>query len=183
MTIRDTPTTYGAVSRLNHWIGALFVLLLLGIGLYFGDMPRGAEKTFWRSLHIAVGTIALPFLLFRVWWRMRSTSPLDVPQSLALRRLSHAVHVLLLIAIVVMLISGPLIQWTAERPVGIFDWLVIPSPIPKSELWHERLEVLHGWIAWVIIGLTGLHLLGVIKHQFIDRDNLLARMTGRGQRG
>lgn len=180
MTIRDTPTTYGAVSRLNHWIGALFVLLLLGIGLYCADMPRGAEKTFWRSLHIAVGSIAIPFLVFRVWWRVRSTSPLVVPQSLALRRLSNAVHALLLIAIVVMLISGPLIQWTAARSVGIFDLLAIPSPIPKSELWHERLEVLHGWTAWTIIALTGLHLLGVIKHQFIDRDSLLARMTGRG---
>jgi cytochrome b561 len=182
MTIRDTPTTYGAVSRLNHWIGALFVLLLLGIGLYFDDMPRGAEKTFWRSLHIAIGTIALPFLLFRVWWRMRSTSPLDVPQPPALRRLSHAVHVLLLIAIVVMLVSGPLIQWSGGRPFGVFDLLAIPSPLPKSELWHDRLEVLHGWTAWVIIALTGLHLLGVIKHQFIDRDKLLSRMTGRGQR-
>jgi cytochrome b561 len=27
--------------------------------------------------------------------------------------------------------------------------------------------------------LIGLHLLGVIKHQFIDRDNILRRMLGR----
>jgi cytochrome b561 len=31
-----------------------------------------------------------------------------------------------------------------------------------------------------MIWLIGLHLVGVIKHQFIDRDNILARMTGRG---
>ena len=87
---------------------------------------------------------------------------------------------LLLTAIVVMVISGPLIQWTGGRPFGIFDWLAIPSPLAKSELWHERLEVLHGWAAWTLIYLIGLHLLGVIKHQFIDRDGILARMTGRG---
>jgi cytochrome b561 len=29
--------------------------------------------------------------------------------------------------------------------------------------------------------LFALHLLGVIKHQFIDRVNILGRMTGRGQ--
>ena len=183
MTLRDTPTTYGPVSRLNHWIGALFVLLLLGIGLYFSDMPRGLEKTFWRSLHIAFGTIAIPFLLFRVGWRLCASSPLAVPQSRALQRASHAVHALLLLAIVVMLVSGPLIQWFGGRPFGIFDLLKFASPIAKSELWHDRLEVLHGWTAWVIIGLVGLHLLGVLKHQFIDRDNLLARMTGRGRRG
>ncbi len=181
MTIRDTPSTYGAVSRLNHWIGALFVLLLLGIGLYFADMPRGLEKTFWRSLHIAIGTIAMLFLLFRVFWRLRSTSPLDVPQVPALQRLSHIVHTLLLVAIVVMVVSGPLIQWFGGRPFGIFDLVKFPSPIPKSDIWHDRMEVLHGWTAWVIIYLVGLHLLGVIKHQLFDRDNILARMTGRGQ--
>jgi cytochrome b561 len=179
MTTRDTPTTYGVISRLNHWIGALFVLLLLGIGLYFADMPRGPEKSFWRSLHIAFGTIAIPFLLFRVWWRIRSASPLALSQAPALRRLSRVVHVLLLAGIVVMVVSGPLIQWLGGRPFGIFDWVKFPSPLPKSELWHERVEVLHGWTAWVLLYLIGLHLLGVIKHQFISRDNIIARMTGR----
>lgn len=181
MTIRDTPSTYGTVSRLNHWIGALFVLILLGIGLYFGDMPRGPEKTFWRSLHIAIGTIAMLFLLFRVFWRVRSTSPLDLPQAPALQRLSHIVHTLLLVAIVVMVVSGPLIQWSGGRPFGIFDLVKFASPLPKSELWHDRLEVLHGWTAWTIIGLASVHVLAVLKHQFIDRDNVLGRMTGRGQ--
>jgi cytochrome b561 len=180
MTIRDTPTAYGTVSRLNHWIGALFVLLLLAIGLYFGDMPRGPEKTYWRQLHIAIGTISILFLLFRVFWRMRSTSPLALPQKPALQAFSRVVHVLLLAAIVVMVVSGPLIQWSGGRPFGIFDWLSIPSPLTKSAAWHDRLEVLHGWTAWVLIYLIGFHLLGVIKHQFIDRDKILARMTGRG---
>jgi cytochrome b561 len=181
MTTRDTPTAYGAVSRLNHWIGALFVILLLGIGLYFSDMPRGAEKTFWRALHIAIGTIAILFLLFRVFWRLRSTSPLAVPQAPALQRLSHIVHTLMLVAIVVMVLSGPLIQWFGGRPFGIFDLVQFPSPLPKSEIWHDRMEELHGWTAWTIICLAGLHVLAVIKHQFIDRDHILGRMTGRGQ--
>jgi cytochrome b561 len=183
MTTRDTPTAYGSVSRLNHWIGALLVLTLLAIGLYFGDMPRGAEKTFWRKLHIAIGTVAILFLLFRVWWRMRATSPLALPQKPALRVLSKVVHAVLLIGIVVMVVSGPLIQWMGGRPFGIFDLVSIPSPFAKSELWHDRMEVLHGWTAWVLIYAIGLHLLAVIKHQFIDRDNILARMTGRGNRG
>ena len=181
MGLRDTADTYGSVSRLNHWIGALFVLLLLGIGLYFGDMPRGEEKRFWRNLHIAVGTIALFFLFFRVYWRLRATSPLALPQKPALQLLSKWVHGLILLAIVVMAISGPLIQWSGGRPFGVFDLLRIPSPFPKFEAWHDTLEDIHGFTANALIGLIGLHLLGVLKHQFIDRDNILARMTGRGK--
>lgn len=183
MTTRDTPSAYGTVSRYNHWIGALFVLTLLAIGLYFGDMPRGAEKTFWRKLHIAIGTVAILFLLFRVWWRVRATSPLALPQKPALQMLSKVGHAVLLIGIVVMVVSGPLIQWLGGRPFGIFDLVSFPSPFAKSELWHDRMEVLHGWTAWVLIYAIGLHLLAVIKHQFIDRDNIVARMTGRGHRG
>ena len=140
MTTRDTPTAYGAVSRLNHWIGALFVLLLLGIGLYFSDMPRGAEKSYWRSLHIAIGTIAMLFLLFRVFWRMRSRSPLALPQAPALQRLSRIVHTLLLVAIVVMVVSGPLIQWFGGRPFGIFDLLHISESAGRS-----RKSGMTGW--------------------------------------
>lgn len=181
MTTRDTAAAYGAVSRLNHWIGALFVIVLLGIGLYFSDMPRGLEKTFWRTLHIAVGTVAMPFLLFRVFWRARSTSPLPVAQAPALQRLSHIVHVMLLAGIVIMVVTGPLIQWFGGRPFGIFDVVKFASPLAKSELWHARMEDIHGFVAWAIIWVLGLHLLGVTKHQLIDRDNLLARMTGRGK--
>jgi cytochrome b561 len=183
MTTRDTPSAYGTVSRLNHWIGALFVLVLLGIGLYFSDMPRGAEKAYWRALHIAIGTVAILFLLFRVVWRLRSTSPLALPQKPALQTVSKVVHIVLLAGIVVMVVSGPLIQWLGGRPFGIFSLVQFPSPFAKSPIWHDRVEVLHGWTAWLLIYAIGLHLLAVIKHQFIDRDNILARMTGRGHRG
>jgi cytochrome b561 len=181
MSIQDTRNTYGVVSRLNHWIGALFVLVLLGIGLYFEDMPRGLEKSYWRSLHVAIGTIGMLFLMFRVYWRVRSSSPLPLPQPLALQRIASAIHALLLLGIVIMVVSGPLIQWSVGRPFGIFDLLQIPSPFPKFAAAHDLLEEIHGWTADILMVAIGLHLLGVLKHQFIDRDNILARMTGRGR--
>jgi cytochrome b561 len=42
------------------------------------------------------------------------------------------------------------------------------------------MEELNDMPAWTIIYLFALHLLGVIKHQFIDRV-ILGRMTGPGQ--
>ncbi len=181
MSIRDTAASYGMVSRLNHWIGALFVLILLGIGLYFGDMPRGDEKRFWRTLHIAIGTVAILFLLFRVVWRLRSVSPPPHPQKPVLQLAARIVHGLLLLGIVILVVTGPLIQWSAGRPFGVFDLLVIPSPFAKSESWKDGLELVHGFTADAMMYLIGLHLLAVIKHQFINRDGLLRRMTGSGR--
>jgi cytochrome b561 len=181
MAISDTPTNYGSVSRLNHWIGALLVLLLLGIGLYFEGLPRGDARRFWRGLHIAFGTMAALFLLFRVFWRMRSTSPLALPQAPALKRFSKLVHWLLLAAIVVMAVTGPLSIWSAGRPLAVFDLVSIPSPFGPFKSWHGPMEEIHGFTANALIFLIGLHLLGVLKHQFIDRDNIVARMTGRAR--
>ncbi|MES2149670.1 MAG: cytochrome b [Pseudomonadota bacterium] len=179
MSFQDSPSAYGSVSRLNHWIGALFVLLLLAIGLYFDELPKGDERSFVRKLHIAVGTIGIVFLLFRVFWRLRSPSPLPVPQKPAMMLLARAVHGLLLTGIVLLAISGPLIQWSGGRPFGVFNLLLIPSPFPPFESWKDGLEEFHAFVADGMLVLIGLHVLGVLKHQFIDRDKLLSRMTGR----
>jgi cytochrome b561 len=180
MSTRDTPTQYGSVSRVNHWVGALLVLALLGVGLYFDDLPRGDARRFWRGLHVAIGTMASLFLLWRVFWRMRTTSPLALPQKPPLQLFSKLVHWLLLAAITVLAVTGPLSIWATGRPLPIFDLAHIPSPFPPFKALHGPLEEIHGFTADAMIWLIGLHLLGVIKHQFIDRDGILARMTGRG---
>jgi cytochrome b561 len=185
MATSDSSTTYGSISRFNHWIGAALVLVLLGIGLYMGELPRGDARKFWRALHIAIGTVAALFLLWRVLWRVRSRSPLALPQAPApaLQLFSKLVHGLLLAGIAIMALTGPLSIWSAGRPLTIFDWVSIPSPLPRLRALHEALEQVHSFTADVLIALICLHLLGVLKHQFIDRDNILARMTGRANSG
>lgn len=179
MSAKDTSSNYGSVSRFNHWIGALLVLALLGIGLYFEDLPRGDARRFWRSLHVSVGALAALFLLWRVWWRARSASPLALPQAPAMQKFSKLVHWLLLAGIAVMAVTGPLTIWSAGRAIAVFGLFSIPSPMTASEALHEAMEEVHGFTADALIILIGLHLLGVLKHQFIDRDNIMARMTGR----
>jgi cytochrome b561 len=179
MPTQDSRTSYGSVSRFNHWLGALLVLSLLGIGLYMGELPRGPERKFWHSLHFAIGAVAALFLLFRVIWRVRSTSPLALPQKPALQLFSKIVHTLLLVGIAVLAITGPLTIWSTGRGIPIMDLASIPSPFPEFKSLRKPLEEIHGFTANAMLYLIGLHLLGVIKHQFIDRDGILKRMLGR----
>ena len=51
MQLHDTIKAYGLISRLNHWLGALLVIVLLGLGLYFHEMPKGEGLTYWRGIH------------------------------------------------------------------------------------------------------------------------------------
>ena len=179
MATQDSPNSYGSVSRFNHWLGAVIVIALLAIGLYMDDLPRGDARRFWRQLHVAIGVFAALFLLWRVYWRVRSTSPQPLKQAGALELFSKLVHVLLLADIVILAITGPLSIWVTGRAIPVMGWFGIPSPIPVFRELHEPLEDIHAFAADSMLYLIGLHLLGVAKHQFIDRDHIFKRMVGR----
>lgn len=179
MPAQDSPNSYGSVSRFNHWLGAALIITLLAIGLYMDDLPRGDARRFWRQLHVAIGVFAALFLLWRVYWRARSTSPLALQQPAALQLFSRLVHVLLLADIVVLAVTGPASIWVTGRAIPVMGWFGVPSPLPVMRELHEPLEDIHAFAANAMLYLIGLHLLGVVKHQFIDRDHIFKRMAGR----
>jgi cytochrome b561 len=179
MNLQDTPARYGAFSVFNHWLGAVLVVALLAIGLIFEDMPRGDEKRYWMSLHIALGTLALLPLAFRVLWRVRSVSPDPLPQPPALQKASRVLHIALLTAIVVLLVSGPLAVWSGGRAINVFGWISLPSPLGEMPALHKALEVAHGLAAKVLIFSLAAHVLAALKHALFDRDGTLWRIFGR----
>lgn len=178
MTLYDSPQAYGKVSRLNHWLGALLVIGLLGVGLYFHEMPRGEERLYWLKLHVAVGALVLPLLAFRLGWRWTVRSPEPLAQPPLLQRATRGMHGLLLLAILVLIATGPLIVWSADRAIEVFSWFALPSPLGKLETLHEALEGVHKVTSRVLLVLIGLHILAALKHRVVDRDGSLRRMLG-----
>lgn len=179
MRLRDSAAAFGPVSRLNHWAGALIVLGMLALGLYFTSLPPGAERIFWRTLHIAIGTISVPVVAFRIVWRFAATPPATLAHARIERVLARTVHLSMMVAVVAMLASGVLMQWFGGRAIGVFDLLRIASPLAPSEPWHDRMEQLHGIVAWCLIGLTGVHLAGALKHSVTLGRTFWGRMLGK----
>ncbi len=178
MNLIDTASRYGMVSRLNHWLGALVVLTLLAIGLYFHDLPKGDERLYWLRLHMGLGGLALLFLSFRVIWRLWVTGPLALEQKPSLQRLARWGHRLLLLLLGVMIVSGPLMVWSGGRPVNIFDWVLIPGPFGAWSALHEALEVVHGLSSRLLLVLILGHVLMAVKHRLVDKDTCMQRMIG-----
>ncbi|TDR22751.1 cytochrome b [Marinicella litoralis] len=177
MNIKDTANHYGFISRLNHWLGALIVIGMLAVGLYFNDMPRGDEKSYWLKLHIGVGGLFFVFLWFRVFWRVFTQSPQAFEQKKTLKRLTQIVHWVLLLSVLIMALSGPFLIWSRGAPINVFDWFSIPSPMGKMPDFHELMEEVHAIVAKVLLVSIIIHTLAVIKHRFIDKDQLLSRMV------
>jgi len=177
MNLKDTSNHYGFISRLNHWLGALIIIGMLGVGLYFNDMPRGDEKSYWLKLHIGAGGLFFMFLGFRVLWRVFSQSPHAFEQKKAYQLITKIVHWVLLLSILTMALSGPLLIWSNGYPINVFDWFSIPTPMSKIPALHELMEQIHQIASKILLVTIGLHLLAVLKHLFIDKDNLLPRMV------
>ncbi|MEW5888228.1 MAG: cytochrome b/b6 domain-containing protein [Pseudomonadota bacterium] len=175
MKLTDTPEAYGPVSRINHWAGAALILALLGIGLYFHEMPRGDTRLFWLKLHVALGALAFPLLAFRLAWRAATPAP---PPPRALARHTHR---LLLALIAVLILSGPLTVWSGGRAIDMFGVVALPSPMGKAEGLHALLEKIHAAASRLLLVLVALHVAAALKHALIDRDDALGRMLGRPQ--
>jgi cytochrome b561 len=69
----------------------------------------------------------------------------------------------------------------ATRLFQTVPWPHLPGladlPFDTKQSLDEPLRSLHANLAWVIIVLLALHVAGALKHQFVDKDGLIARMA------
>ena len=88
---------------------------------------------------------------------------------------------LFLAMITVLILSGPLAVWADAEPLRVYDWAILPSPFHARVEWLGELAAeVHGAAANLLWPLLGLHILGALKHRFIDRDATLRRMLWIG---
>ena len=177
MPITDAKNGYGWLSIILHWFGAALVVALFLIGEQLEDLPRGPERAETLALHVSIGACAFLFLAGRVIWRLVQGEPAAPAQPLALLSLSRVVQWALLAATSTLILSGPFIQWTADRAVDVFGLFAIPSMLPRLETLHEVLEEVHEIASHALIPLVALHVLGALKHLAIDRDGVFWRIV------
>lgn len=171
---------YGWLSIALHWLAAIGVIGLLVTGFradFAGDAGDRAARSMLMGWHIGLGATFALVLLARVFASYAQPKPTPPAQAPVLKFLSSATHQVLLIAILVQVISGPLAIWSGGRAINVFDVFSIPSPFAeRNQSVHEFAELLHAIGRWAIVGALGLHILGALKHALVDRDGVLMRM-------
>ena len=185
------PTTaqqrYTAVAIALHWAIALMILGLIAVGWIMEAMPGGpgSPKTAIIQLHKSFGITVLLLTIVRIVWRLMNPPPPEPAMPALQKFAASAVHVLLYVLMIAMPLTG-WIMASAEiglhetRYFGTFEMYVpgIPGlPEDTRKPLAEGFEQVHGNLPWVIIALLALHVAGAIKHQFIDKDHLMARIA------
>lgn len=171
----DTNSGYGWLSIVLHWIGAAVIVTLWAIG----DWMQGVstlESSELRDYHISIAASAWLLIVARIVWRIKSSHPRLDGQSNFTHQLAKGMHYLLLFSISMMVISGPMMLWTAGLSIEIFEVISIPSPIPPMLTLNLIAVDTHKFFANAVVILTLVHIGGAFKHLMFNDDDTFISM-------
>lgn len=177
----DTREKLSTVSVALHWIVAAAMIALVAFGLYLESLPRSDSKSALIQIHKSLGVIVLMLASVRLVWRIRRGMPQHVGAYTALERmLAGITHGVLLLATLLMPLSGILLSVANARPVAIFGLPFIPQILAeKNEAMVKVAAAMHGLGGKLVILFVILHVAGAMKHHLVDRDGTLKRMLGQ----
>ena len=183
--LKNSQDSYGLIARILHWVTALAVLGLFGLGWWMVDLTYYSEwyKTA-PDIHRSIGLILAMLIIFRIIWR--SVNP--TPQTLSTHKhwevkSAHAMHLVLYVLLFAMFITGYLISTAKGQPIEVFNWFSVPAIVTGDDLGisnlEDRMGEIHEILAYTLIGLAVIHALAALKHHIIDKDETLKRMLGK----
>lgn len=170
-------TRYSGVAIALHWLMALLILGLIGVGVWMSDLkpsPRTIQIYTW---HKWIGLTVLLLALARVLWRVYRRPPppsADLPRWQALA--ASGTHGALYLLMFAMPLTGWLQNSAAGFPLTWFGWFKVPALIERNRDAFQWWQDAHETLAWLLMALIALHVAAAIKHHLIDRDEVLRRM-------
>jgi len=178
-----TPERYPVPMRVMHWLRAALILGLIALGWWMTALPDTATIKFalypvHKQFGVAVFIVAIIALIIRG----RSPHPTE-PNGLArweavLSRFTH--RALLILAVIVPLMGYAMSSSYVDSDGVPFLFTMLPELLPKSDIGFAVFQWLHRVLAYTLLGLALLHVVGALKHRLLDRGgetDVLGRMT------
>jgi len=191
MIIGNSATNFGSVTKTFHWLTAILIFSTIPLGILASDLAHAvrssevptteadaARAALLFSLHKTIGVTIFFVALARILWALCQPRPGllngdNRPEALA----AETVHWLLYGSLVAVPLSG----WIHHASTSGFApiWWPFGQDLPfvtKDERVAKISGTLHYVLQWVLIGAIALHVVGALKHHFVDRDATLRRM-------
>ncbi len=179
---------YTRTAVVLHWLLAALIVLNLMLGLsadWLGDAwVRPVIDT-----HKSIGITALGLVVLRLLWRL-AHSPPPFPRNYRRweTQTATAAHVVFYALMIVLPLSGWMHDsaWkdAASHPFQLFglvpwfrlDVIARMEPAAKEGM-HTLLGTIHTSLGYMLLGLLVLHVGAALKHQWLDREAELQRMS------
>ncbi|HRD88734.1 MAG TPA: cytochrome b [Accumulibacter sp.] len=176
-----TRYTHPAIAL--HWLMAVLLTGLFGLGLYMSELALSPEKLKLYSWHKWAGVSAFLLVLLRLAWRAGHPPPaLPAAMPRWQQAASHALHHLLYLLMVAIPLSGWLMSSAKGFQTVYFGVLPLPDLLAKDKALGELLETVHATLNYTLAVLVVAHVAAALKHHLLDRDDVLLRMLPWAQR-
>jgi cytochrome b561 len=178
----EPASAYDGVSIVLHWLLALLIVGSFFVGLYMSDLAFSPLRFRLFNWHKWIGMAVLALSAARLLWRLLDRRAPALPAGMP--RWQIAVFKTTHVAFYALFFAVPLLGWFYTSAVGVpvvwFGVLPLPDLVPLDKAFGDQVwKPLHEAASYLLAALVVLHVAAALKHQFVDRDHLLARMWPR----
>jgi cytochrome b561 len=175
---------YPLALRILHWTMALIILGMIWAGWTMVGMDDKTPSKFatFYPWHKSFGMLVLILVLVRLAVRLRASIP-PLPATLSGWEKIGAKtgHIALYTLMVVVPCMGYSMSSSYTQSDGVYFFGVnLPEILPKNDARFEVFQALHRYLAYTLLCLVLIHVVGALKHRFFDQDrrnDVLSRMT------
>ncbi len=183
---------YTRTAVVLHWLVAALIAVNVALALSVDYLPDEWVRPFIDT-HKSTGITVLGLALVRILWRAgHRPPPLPLGYARWERIAAHTAHGALYALMLLLPLSGWMHDsaWkdAATHPMTLFGLVPWPrigaieaiEPATKESL-HTLFGIVHTGFGYLLYTLLVLHIGGALKHQWLDREPELQRMSLRGE--
>ncbi|MBX3591697.1 MAG: cytochrome b [Burkholderiaceae bacterium] len=181
--LRNSGARWNALARWLHWSIALLVFVQIPLGWLASTWELSPAKLGLFAWHKSLGILVLALMVLRIVWRTTHRPP---PWPLAMgrgeRRAARLTHASLYLLLVLLPLTGWIVNDAAGVPFSIFRLVPLPSFVGPDEAVADAVARVHHGLSLALVALLVLHVGAALRHQFVLRDGVLERMLPSGRR-
>ena len=159
-----------------HWILAVAIVAMFAFGFFVLDNMENTDPKIkgLLSLHVISGVVILVLTVVRLFIRVSKPRPAPIVTGKPLAdKLATGVHHLLYTLTVLVIAAGLVLAFSAD----LYSILFFHTGTLPKDFEDFTSHDIHGFLADGLIAVIALHIAGALQHQFILKDNILARMS------
>lgn len=175
--LRNTEQAWGVPAKLLHWALAALVLVQICLGWVAVSWRLSPTKLDLFVWHKSIGLLILLLMLVRIAWRSVNVTP-ALPAAMAPleRGAARLSHVLLYVLLLVMPVTGWIINSAANIPFRIFWLIPLPAIVQPDKALADATARVHLALFIVLALLLVVHIGAALRHHFVKHNDVLTRM-------
>ena len=166
---------YTRSQKVLHWLLAVLVLFWLLVSGRFAESAEGEQKGMILMFHSGGALIIFALMMWRYAKRRKNlVQPLST-LKLWEQTWSPRIHVAFYMLVALMAISGILQGMFFDQNLRVFG--VVNITLGHNASLMSFFNWIHDFASKLLLAMIAIHVLAAIKHQFIDKQPFLKRMS------